>query len=159
MGALKSWGFKTKSVNEADFMIHNVLNLPDCVQVITMTADNASNNATMMEKLETLFDNDIIDFDATKSTIRCLAHVIHLAVMDLLVEVKAVKKKDVREDEVDLPDDWSEDIAEGLGDDGELGDLGGLTDEDLLERQSKGEDEVDLSSVIQKVCGFVYLLT
>jgi hypothetical protein len=118
-----------------------------------MTADNASNNAMMMDKLEQLFEDDLINFEAPNSTIRCLAHVIHLAVMALLISVKAVKKKEVH-NEIDFSEEWDEEVAEKVGYGGKFDALGKPYDDDeLLKNQSN--DDVDLTSAIQKVHGAI----
>ena len=118
-----------------------------------MTADNASNNATMMDKLEQLFEDDLISFEASNSTIRCLAHVIHLAVMALLISVKAVKKNDVG-DEINFSEEWVEEAAEEVGYGGKFDVLGEPDNDDELLKNQSGDD-VDLTSTIQKVHGTI----
>ena len=108
-----------------------------------MTADNASNNTAMMDKLEQLFEDDLISFEVSNSMIQCLAHVIHLAVMALLISVKVVKKNDVG-NEIDFSEEWDEEVGYGGEPD---------NDDELLKNQS-GND-VDLTSAIQKVCGTI----
>ena len=118
-----------------------------------MTADNASNNGTLVQTLTTLINEDRMvaasslewddseEMDPERAIIRCLAHVIHLAVMDMLIVLKAVKKKDVRLTyNIDV---MTEAEAEALG--------GG---DDKVEKEAMGlqEEDVDLSSAIQKVC-------
>lgn len=132
-----------------------------------MTADNASNNGTMMRRLDQLLTADSgkdNTFKASSSTIRCLAHVIHLAVMDLLVAVKAVEKpngrggsdSEVNDEtvafECDLAADLDEEEAEKLGNDDEVAELGNLTDAQIEERQNK-EDAAknDAASPVKKV--------
>src|SRR5258706_377230 len=68
---------------------------------ITITADNASNNRTMMASLATRLccTDPVGDYDSDHSTICCLAHVIHLLVMDLLVNIKAVHSSPQRVDD------------------------------------------------------------
>jgi G:T-mismatch repair DNA endonuclease (very short patch repair protein) len=41
--------------------------------------DNASNNDTMMEAIESRFHEAGIEFSAQKSRMRCMPHTIHLA--------------------------------------------------------------------------------
>lgn len=62
-------------------------------QLLTITADNASNNGTHISTIGRLiFTADpSLWWDNNRATIRCLPHVVHLAVMALLVGVKAVK--------------------------------------------------------------------
>lgn len=88
------------------------------------------------------------DLDADTATIRCLAHVIHLAVMELLVGLKAVKKGDIRDDDIDLAP-LTEELAEAVASDfGE----GEKTDDEVIEEQmNQGGDEV-LASMIGRVC-------
>lgn len=71
-----------------------LLLIPACfLQLLTITADNASNNGTLISTIGRLiFQADpSIWWDNDRATIRCLPHVVHLAVMALLVGVKAIK--------------------------------------------------------------------
>lgn len=87
------------------------------------------------------------DLDSDTSTIRCLSHVIHLAITDLLVGLKAVKKTDVREDDIDLGD-LTEEMAEEIG-------FGTGNDEDggvAVSPEQEQENEVEIDgSVFAKV--------
>ena len=87
------------------------------------------------------------EYDKDRSTIRCLAHVIHLAVMELLVEVKVVKKSGIRTGEIEQAVDMDTEAAESIAAEDGLGDM---TDDDLLNMQ-EGEKDVDISAVVQKV--------
>jgi len=85
------------------------------LQFITNTGDNASNVGTFnYELIDLLCDAGRYDLDADTATIRCLSHIIHLAVTELLVVLKAVKKTDVREDDIDIGD-LTEEMAEEIG--------------------------------------------
>jgi hypothetical protein len=87
------------------------------------------------------------DLDADTATIRCLAHVIHLAVMDLLVRLKAVKKTDVHEEEIDLLP-LTEDLAEAIAGDFDEGEK---TDDDIVEEQRSQDGNEVLASMIGRV--------
>lgn len=51
------------------------------MQILAVVADNASNNNTMMEELETLFHKVAIPFSAKTSRLRCTPHTVHLSAM------------------------------------------------------------------------------
>ena len=51
------------------------------MQILAVIADNASNNNTMMEELETLFHKVAIPFSAKTSRLRCTPHTVHLSAM------------------------------------------------------------------------------
>ena len=61
------------------------------------TTDSASNNDTMMAAIENTCRNKNIDFTKDKNHVRCLAHVINLAVQDAL---RALKAENARDDEI-----------------------------------------------------------
>ncbi len=108
-------------------------------------------------------------FDLQQATIRCLAHVIHLVVIDLLVSIQAMTKSDAEEASLDangphLMEDDVEGIS-GVDKDRESS----LTDKEILENdllsemrktvgQAMEHDVVDLAAVIQKVhaCNHTY---
>jgi hypothetical protein len=50
-------------------------------QVIAFVMDNALNNTTMVEAIETRCRKHGIDFSATRSRLRCMPHTCHLAVL------------------------------------------------------------------------------
>ena len=101
-------------------------------------------------------------FDPQQATIRCLAHVIHLAVIDLLVSVRAMTKSDAEEASLDvngprLTEDDVEGIS-GVDKDRESSHMDKeILENDLLSemRKTVGQamewDVVDLAAVIQKV--------
>jgi hypothetical protein len=84
------------------------------------------------------------DLDANTATIHCLAHVIHLAIMDLLVRLKAVKKTDVHEEEIDLLP-LTEDLAEAIA--GNF-DEGEKMDDEIVEEQRSQDGNEVLASMI-----------
>src|SRR5258708_13334591 len=55
------------------------------------------------------------NFDKDRSTIQCLAHVIHLAVMDLLVHIKAMAKKEANNAPIEITINMDEQAANNLG--------------------------------------------
>jgi hypothetical protein len=102
------------------------------MQFISVTADNASNNATLLDSLikniktardaavarsDDALADKLDELDPGRSTIRCLAHVIHLAVMALLVSVDAVNDEDAAppDDETDKFELMTEGEAERIG--------------------------------------------
>jgi len=48
-------------------------------QIMAIMMDNASNNDTMMEAIESRCHEAGIEFSAQKSRMRCMPHTIHLA--------------------------------------------------------------------------------
>ena len=91
------------------------------------------------------------DLDADTATIRCLAHVIHLAVMDLLVGLKAMKKTDVHKEEIDLLP-LTEDLAEAIAGDFDEGEK---TDDEIVEEQRNQDGNEVLASMIGHVRHYV----
>ena len=53
------------------------------------TMDNASNNDTLINKLQVTCQNRKIEFIANNNHVRCLAHVINLAAQAALFKLKA----------------------------------------------------------------------
>ena len=98
------------------------------------------------------------DYNKDHATIRCLAHVIHLAVMDLLVNIKAVGQKDVKEAHLDVAVDMDEQGAQDLGVEDPDG-YGDKSDKDLwlifnpdqADMVDATENEVDMMKVMWKV--------
>jgi hypothetical protein len=52
------------------------------------TTDNASNNDTLMNKLQATCQDRNIEFTVKNNHVRCLAHVINLAAQDALSNLK-----------------------------------------------------------------------
>jgi hypothetical protein len=52
--------------------------------IITINADNASNNDTMVEHLATLLRQDFIDFSPLHARMQCMPHTVHLAALEVL---------------------------------------------------------------------------
>lgn len=59
------------------------------MQILACTTDNASNNDTFMEHLEKICHNAGITFDAENQRVRCIAHILNLAVQEALKTLKA----------------------------------------------------------------------
>ena len=74
-----------------------------------MTCDNASNNATFLRALESSAISSGFLFDARKNHVRCIAHVMNLAVQAILTAIKT-----------DIPED-GEVLSEDIEDDGDVG--------------------------------------
>jgi len=127
-------------------------------QFITVTADNMSNNTTLLDNIvksiktsqDTAIaksDDALVDklseLDPQRSMIHCLPHVIHLAVMALLDSLDAVSEKDAAPvGDVDEFDLMTEDEAERIGV------PPGANNNVIVDDCN---DEVDMSSVIAKV--------
>ena len=61
---------------------------------MTCTTDSASNNDTLMLAIENTCRNQNIEFTKDKNYVRCLAHIINLAVQDALSVLKAENTSD-----------------------------------------------------------------
>ncbi|CAG8581669.1 1337_t:CDS:2, partial [Racocetra persica] len=59
------------------------------IEYLRITTDNASNNNTMFSYFANYCTYDEIYFDINNQRVRCLAHIINLAVQDLLKNLKA----------------------------------------------------------------------
>lgn len=138
-------------------------NLSFDLQFLSVTADNASNNDTMVEELATLIE----DFDGDASRTRCFLHIVNLVAKSLLKQFDVPKKKaDAALDEAEkelmsLAEDleWEERVTvaeNGLGDDASKDDVDGLVDEvqGLSEQEKKDliESITPVRLVLVKVC-------
>jgi hypothetical protein len=63
-----------------------VLNL----QILGISTDNASNMDKMFNKFEAICEYEGIKFDAKNQRVRCLAHIINLAVQNIFKSLKEV---------------------------------------------------------------------
>ena len=88
------------------------------------------------------------NLNADMATIHCLAHVIHLAVMELLVGLKAMKKCGVHNDDIDLAP-LTEELAEAIVSDF---DEGKKTDDEIVEEQRNEDGDDVLASMVGQVC-------
>ncbi|KIJ28805.1 hypothetical protein M422DRAFT_78737, partial [Sphaerobolus stellatus SS14] len=68
-------------------------------RIQAIVSDNAANNDTMMQELESLFLDDDIEFNAIYARGRCLPHTVHLAALKLLEGIGALSPDDVRKSE------------------------------------------------------------
>jgi hypothetical protein len=59
--------------------------------------DNASNNATFLQAVEADLSEKIIHFDSEDRHVCCLAHVINLAVQQVLATLKAIDNNESNE--------------------------------------------------------------
>jgi hypothetical protein len=59
-----------------------------------VTTDNASNNITFLKAVEDDLSERYICFDSDDRHVRCLAHVINLAVQQVLITLKADEASD-----------------------------------------------------------------
>lgn len=66
-------------------------------RVLAITADNASNNNTLMANIQDCLEALELSEDTAVIRVPCLAHVIQLSLKKLLGEMKAVPKNDVAE--------------------------------------------------------------
>ena len=107
--------------------------------------DNASNvgkgNSVLVDMLH---EDGRGELNRDNVTIRCLPHVIHLSVLDLLLVLKVVKKTDVREDQLDV-EELTEELAELVGGDGEEN----VDSVVSAEQEAAGGDEFDASPFVK----------
>jgi hypothetical protein len=64
------------------------------------TTDNASANNTMMQKMERMYKECDIDFDATDRQVMCYEHIVNLSSGRVVEEATSIAA-------VDLDEDWS----------------------------------------------------
>jgi hypothetical protein len=127
-------------------------------KLVALVSDNASTNGTLVRHLATSLGRSSAElrWDPEKGQIRCLAHIIHLAVMSLLRSIKAVPlSTDIRDfDPKDLlltPEEAESFVA--------TDNFEALEGDDT----TKADPAIDLTSAIDKVCicciiYFVYAL-
>ncbi|EUC54484.1 Ac transposase, putative [Rhizoctonia solani AG-3 Rhs1AP] len=83
-------------------------------KVLALVSDNASNNGTLVQHLSSSLQKSAPNsrWDGTQGHVRCLAHIIHLAVMSLLRGVKAVpasvNSRDITHNDHSLTSDEAE---------------------------------------------------
>ncbi|CAB5359159.1 unnamed protein product [Rhizophagus irregularis] len=58
-------------------------------KIFAITSDNATNNDTFMKYLENTCQKKNISFDAINNHCRCIAHIMNLAVQEILKQIKA----------------------------------------------------------------------
>ena len=105
-----------KKVSSNHFLLSEHRAYLTLLKFLTVTCDNASNNNIMMVHLVNCSKqaNPSVNLDSDQSHICCLAHVIHLAVMEILIQLKAIKWSDVQVTEVDVVADLTEEEAESF---------------------------------------------
>ena len=59
-------------------------------QVVAINCDNASNNDTLAECLETLHCRDGFEFCAEEAQLCCMPHTVHLAALEVLTTFDSV---------------------------------------------------------------------
>jgi hypothetical protein len=64
-----------------------------------VVTDNAGNNNTMMKGIEELWKSEGIDFDHKHHHVRCLAHVMNIAIQSALSTLCCQPTNDDRNDE------------------------------------------------------------
>ncbi|CAE7143516.1 unnamed protein product [Rhizoctonia solani] len=102
--------------NMADLIGKTLAELGIVNQVVALVSDSASNNGTLVRHLSNQLQRSSPNsrWDGTKGHIRCLAHVIHLAVMSLLRALHAVPES-VNTRDFDYNDkDLTEETAEAV---------------------------------------------
>ena len=67
------------------------------MQILGVSTDNASNMDKMFSKFESICEYEGTTFDAKNQRVRCLAHIINLAVQNIL---KSLKEKPNDEDDI-----------------------------------------------------------
>lgn len=122
-------------------------------QFVSLTADNASNNGTLVKSLTKFIHDANIEVDVIDPKnviIHCLAHVLHLCVMELMVALKSLSKTKVEKNEAtDLAVEINETVAEVMAGDNEYA---GMEDEEIINYDHQLEGRGSLSSIIQRVC-------
>lgn len=114
--------------------------------MITQTTDPASNNDTSFSTISSLIEETNIasKWNLSESQIRCLSHIIHLAVMALLNGIKAVPNVDPNNINIDA-------------DSGSLEEAEQVPAPPVAQQDNDGtvDSAVDLSSAIDKVRTFL----
>ncbi len=94
--------------NMADILLITLQELEIAPKLLTITGDNASNNGTLCDALQTelrkTYDDEddefrmkpLMRFHGRKSFIRCLAHIINLICKDVLATLKAGSAKEAK---------------------------------------------------------------
>ncbi len=93
-------------------------------RLYAVTADNASNNATLRRALESMLSKMGITWRANEMTVNCLAHVLNLSAKAQLQGLKLVDDTDTSNEDV---------LDEGLSED----------EDDLDDDLSQGKDKLD----------------
>lgn len=100
-------------------------------------------------------ENDRWDLTSDQATIRCVAHIIHLAVSEVLVALKVVKRPSGRA-EADLGD-LTEEMAEEIGFEEPLEEAS-RDDEAIMEEQRFAKLDEYSASAFGKVCNRVLFI-
>ncbi|KAG8921767.1 hypothetical protein FRC01_014904 [Tulasnella sp. 417] len=141
--------------NMANCLNGKVTELGLLSKIIALAADNASNNGTLVSEFSKIVGSVAsssgieVRWDGSKGQIRCLPHVIHLAVMALLLGVKAIPAN--TEDTEFDSELMSEEEAGRLS-------LENNTEAFLNNKEAEVDSLVDLGSAIaklRKICRIV----
>jgi hypothetical protein len=73
------YGLRGRVCHPRYLLLKRHLTLP---QVKCINCDNASNNDTMMDGLETLHAEAGLEFDAQEARLRCMPHTVHLSALE-----------------------------------------------------------------------------
>ncbi|KAJ6610130.1 hypothetical protein B0H10DRAFT_2293677, partial [Mycena sp. CBHHK59/15] len=104
-------------------------------RVIAFIMDNATNNDTLMDGIESRANEAGISwFIATEARIRCLPHTTHLAALKLLEGIGAIPKADPKQRD-----------AEGAYQDSVTAPIGREHDDEAAIGEDDGEDQMDIS--------------
>ena len=71
--------------------------------ILAVVTDNASNNTTMMKEMQNRWRIDGLDFDYKQNHVRCIAHVINIAIQSALT-VLCCRPPNDAEDDGNAPD-------------------------------------------------------
>jgi hypothetical protein len=133
--------------NMANAVTATITDLGIADKIVALVSDNASNNGTLVRHLSSRLRQSSPGsrWDGTKGHIRCLAHVIHLAVMSLLRGFSAMPSSTNIQD-FDYNDYiLTEEAAEEM--------VGDEADEPIEKDDSdKADPSINLQSGICKVC-------
>ncbi|CUA76039.1 Zinc finger BED domain-containing protein DAYSLEEPER [Rhizoctonia solani] len=101
-------------------------------RVLALVSNNASNNGTLVKSLDDTLGrlSSHLRWDSSKGHIRCLPHVIHLAVMALLLGINAIPPNTNIRTHIDDDSSFTEEDAENVvaGDDREVHENGAAID-------------------------------
>ncbi|CAG8811475.1 12257_t:CDS:2 [Cetraspora pellucida] len=77
--------------NLCDAFVSSCCEFKIILKIFTITSNNATNNDTFMQHLKNIYYNENITFNAVESHCRYIAHIINLAMQDILKQFKAGK--------------------------------------------------------------------
>jgi len=64
------------------------------IKINSVTTDNARNNDTFFKEFEKICIENYVEFNHNQNHVRCLAHIMNLAVQKILIHIKAENIED-----------------------------------------------------------------